>query len=206
MHITLITGSHRPTGNSGRIGRFIEQQIQADGHTTNLIDLATTDLPFWDEGMWGADGLKDKWAEVWQPHAEVLQKSDGVVVVCPEYAGMASSKLKNVLLLCSAQELGHKAGFLVTVSSGVGGAYPVAELKAHAVKNNKLVWTPEHLIVRSADHMFTDNPPAEHAKSDAYLRSRLTFALGVFYQYAEALTAMRAKDGKLHDDAFPFGM
>lgn len=206
MHITLITGSHRPAGNSGRIGRAIEKQIQADGHTTTLIDLATTELPFWDEGMWGVEGLRDKWAVLWQPHAEALQKSDAVVVVTPEYHGMVSSRLKNFLLLCSPAETGHKAGFLVSVSSSAGGAYPVAELRAHGVKNNKLVWSPEHLIVRNADHMFADTAPEEHAKAAAYLRDRLTFALGVFYQYADALTVMRAKGGQLNSKDYPFGM
>ncbi len=203
MHITVITGSHRQQGESTRVGHYIEAQIAAAGHQVAFINAGQMDLPFWDEGMWGVDGLKDKWAKLWAPTAGgILQKTDAVAVVSPEYAGMVPSRLKNFLLLCGVPELGHKPVMLVTVSSGLNGAYPIAELRAHSFKNSKAVITPEHIIVRNVATMLHDTVADEH---DQALRDRIGFALGVLYQYGEALAPLRAK-GILIDKRFPFGM
>ena len=51
-----------------------------------------------------------------------------MAVVSPEWNGMVPSMLTNFFLLCSNNELAHKPGLLVGVSSGTGGSYPVAEL------------------------------------------------------------------------------
>lgn len=202
MHLTIITGSHRTKGESTRVGRYVETQLKAMGHEVAFMDAGAMDVPFWDEGMWGVDGLKDKWAKLWAPHAATLQATDGVVVVAPEYAGMVPSKLKNVLLLCSAAELGHKPGMIVSVSSSINGAYPVAELRAHTVKNSKLVWTPEHIIVRNVADMLGAEVKGEH---DQALRDRMAFALGVLVEYAKAFKPMRA-GGKVMDNRYPYGM
>lgn len=208
MHIAIITGSQRVKGESTRIGRHIDAQIKAAGHTATVIDLAATELPYWDEGMWGVDGLKDKWATAWAPHAATLQKSDGFVVVAPEYNGMMPSKLRNFMLLAGTGDWGHKPGLAVGVSSGVGGAYPIAELRAHAVKNSRLVWIPDHLIVRDAVNMFKDDPSGlsdESRKRDDEIRGRLELSLNQLYAYADALGAARAT-GKLTDKRFPFAL
>lgn len=208
MHITLITGSQRAKGESTRIGHAIGKLVKADGHTATVLDLATAELPYWDEGMWGVEGLKDKWAKAWAPHAAELQKADAVVVVAPEYNGMVPSKLRNFLLLASTADWGHKPGLAVGVSSGVGGAYPIAELRAHGVKNSRLVWIPDHLIVRLAAHMLLDDTSKltdEQKTFDAEARGRLRLSLNQLYAYADALKAARAT-GKLTDKAYPFAM
>jgi NAD(P)H-dependent FMN reductase len=209
MHVTLIAGGHRPASESTRIGHYIDAEIQKDGHTTTFLELANTDLPFWDEGMWGAEGLKDKWATLWAPISKELQKSDAFVVMAPEYHGMLPSRLKNVLLLVgNGPDLAHKPALAVGVSSSMGGTYPIAELRMNGVKNNRMVLIPDHMIVRDAANMFRDDTSKlteQQKKVDADLRARMTFSLGQLYAYADALKSARAT-GKLTDKRFPNGL
>lgn len=202
MKLTIVSGSHKPAGESGRIARYIEKETKAKGHDVQVMDLATTELPFWDEGLWGVDGLKDKWGKVWAPLNDRLAASDAFVVISPEYHGMVPAKLKNFLLLlgnAAGSPVAHKPGMIVSVSAGINGAYPVAELRATGGKNNRMLWVPEHIIVRNATQMLQDKPAAEQDKFDVELRERLTFALAQLEAYAEALAPVRAA-GKLDTD------
>ena len=192
-HIAIISGSHRPTGNSPRIARHIEAQLQGQGHTTYMLDLSVTDLPFWDEGLWGAEPLAAKWETLWKPIADELAKAEGYVIVSPEYHGMMPSKLSNLfLLLGNGAVVAHKPALAITVSSGVGGTYPVTELRSFSAKNNRMVYMPEHLIIRSAGEMFVENPKPEHAESNAIVANRLNWLLGMLKDYTEAFKVIRA--------------
>lgn len=199
MKLALISGSHRPKGNSPRIARHIQSVAEGKGHSTYLLDLATTDLPFWDEGLWGAEGLTEKWDKLWTPIKTELEKADAFVIVSPEYHGQISSRLTNLfLLLGNGQTVAHKPALAVTVSSSTGGAYGVAELRATSAKNNRMVYLPEHLIVRSADNMFIPNPPEEHARSNAFLTERLDWTLDMLSAYATALSTVRSTTQTTH--------
>jgi NAD(P)H-dependent FMN reductase len=194
MKIALISGSHRPTGNSGRIAKHIESQLQGQGHSTYMLDLSTTELPFWDEGLWGMEGLSAKWQTLWNPIVAELESADAYIIVAPEYHGMAPSKLTNFfLLLGNAETVAHKPALLVSVSAGNSGAYPISELRAYSFKNNKLVYLPEHLIIRSAGDMFVADVKPEHQASNEYVSERLTWLLAMLADYAEGLKAIRAK-------------
>ena len=88
---------------------------------------------------------------------------------------MVPSAVKNFFLLCSAQELGHKPGLIVSISSSRNGAYPVAELRMSSFKNNRLLYIPEHLILRDVEKMF--NPGEPGLEDDIYYRQRLDYCL-----------------------------
>lgn len=198
-HIAIISGSHRPNGNSPRIARHIENQLQAAGHTTYLLDLSTTELPFWDEGLWGMEGLSAKWEKVWNPIRDELAKAEGYVVISPEYHGMVPSRLTNLFLLFGNGPLvAHKPALLVTVSSGIGGTYPVAELRLNSTKNNRMVYLPEHLIIRTATEMFVADVKPEHAESNSIVGERLNWLLGMLGDYTKAFTAIRAAGNTSH--------
>jgi NAD(P)H-dependent FMN reductase len=205
-NILIISGSHRPTGNSGRIARHVEKELKAKGHGTHIIDLAQTVLPLWDEGMWGAKPLDEKWATLWAPLAKEFEKADGLVIVSPEYHGNVPSGLKNLILLLGNGPLAaHKPALLIGVSASAGGAYPIAELRLNGSKNNRMLFLPEHLIVRGAGEVFVDSPKPEHARSDAYLRERLSWNLQLLEDYLEPMKAVRAK-GHTMNSKFANGM
>jgi len=200
MKITVISGSHRENSQSERVARYIEKVLKSQGAEASLITLAKNPLPLWDEGVWEGE---PSWKKAWEPIALNLSASDGFVIISPEWSGMVPAGLKNFLLLCSAREVGHKPALIVSVSSGIGGSYPVAELRMSSYKNTRLVYVPDHVIVRDAEKMLQgDDPAGEH---DAQLRQRLSYSLEMLQEYAKALSLVRAS-GKINLKDFPFGM
>ncbi|PZP39746.1 MAG: NADPH-dependent oxidoreductase [Pseudomonas fluorescens] len=199
MKIAIISGSHRPSGNSPRIARVIEDKLKAAGHSTYLLDLAVTELPFWDEGLWGMEGLSAKWEKLWNPIQSELASADAYVILSPEYHGMVSSKLTNLfLLLGNGPTVAHKPALLVSVSSGVGGAYPIAEMRSFNYKNNRINFIPEHLIIRSAGEMFIEDVKPEHAKSNEIVTERLEWLLKLLADYGTAFQSIRAAGNTTH--------
>jgi azobenzene reductase len=154
----------------------------------------------WDDSAWnpGSD-LAKKFA----PFGARLSEADALVLVSPEYAGMAAPTMKNFMLYTHAGQVGHKPALLVSVSAGNNGAYPIVDLHATSYKNNRIAYLPEHLIVRNAVNVMKGDVPAN--KDDEYIRGRADYALSVLVRYARALSAMRA-EGAMMDERYPHGM
>jgi len=91
--------------------------------------------------------------------------------------------------VCSS-DLAHKPGLLVGVSSGIGGAYPISELRASSYKNCRLCYLPEHLIVRQVEAVL--NTPQAASEEDQRIRARIDYALDILGKYAQALQPVRA--------------
>lgn len=192
MHISLISGSMKKDGGqSTRIANIISDQLKEQGHTTHIVE--ARNLPLWDESMWGSDGDT---AKIWQTMQPDLQKSDAFILLAPEYNGTAPAALKNFLHCLSGKEAAHKPALLIAVSAGQNGSYPIAELRATASKNNKLVFIPDHLIIRNAETALTE-------KGDPITQERLTYSLNVLTQYAEAMKPLYKIQTP---DAYKFGM
>ncbi|HEV7239523.1 MAG TPA: NAD(P)H-dependent oxidoreductase [Thermoanaerobaculia bacterium] len=198
----IVSGSHRSPSQTGKVARFIQQLIASDfeGVDTYLLDLGETPLPLWDPGLKTA---AEPWCRVWSPVSAELKECTGAIVVTPEWSGMVPAALKNFFLLCEQNELSHKPGLIVAVSSGVNGAYPVAELRMSSYKNTQFCYIPEHIIVRNVRSML--NELGAGAPEEAYLRGRLKYALMLLVEYAEALKAVR-NSGVADLATYPFGM
>lgn len=202
MRIAIIVGSHRLGSESTRVGAFLAASLHRLDATVDVdtIDLAGNPLPLWDESAWQPDSAL---VTAWKPFRDRLRKADGLVVVTPEWAGTVPPGVKNLLLLAGAKEVGHKPGLIVAVSSGRGGAYPVAELRVSGTKNNRLLWIPEQVLVQDVGEVLHGNEPA--GDRDAWLRRRIDFALGILLAYTRALRPVRESGMTDHPD-FPYGM
>ena len=197
LNIVLVAGSSRSNSQSGKVARFLRQRLIELGHSSlelcTVIDLGLGPLPLWpsdDSGPWGQ-------------YAERLQVADALIIVAPEWNGMACPAIKNFFIYASKAELAHKPGLLVGVSSGLGGAYPISELRASSYKNCRLCYIPEHLIVRHAEQVLNDGS-ASH-DDDQRLRPRIDYALDILNKYAQALQPVRASIDLSHP-AFANGM
>lgn len=183
LNYVVISGSGRPQSESARVGEYLRQRLLdlqlSDVNRCSLIDLGTSPLPLWPERN---DAL-------WHEYAARLHAADALIVITPEWHGMASPALKNFFVLAGPAELAHKPGLLVSVSSGVGGAYPINELRSSSYKNNRLCYIPEHIIVRQVNDMLHPGPIIDD--NDARLRPRIDYALGVLDHYATALCTVR---------------
>lgn len=200
MKVAIVTGSHREGAESERVGKYLESVARRAGVEPVLISLSKNPLPLWDEGVWAG---AENWTSVWSPIAHTLQQCDGLIIVTPEWAGMVPPGLKNFLLLCSTAEVGHKPALIVSVSSGLGGSYPIAELRTSSYKNNRLVYIPEHVIVRNVGEMLHGEKPA--SDHDAGTRSRLGYAVALLKEYAQALKLVR-ESSVIDHKSFPYGM
>lgn len=183
VNFVLVAGSSRNNSQSGKVARFMRQRLIDLGYSSaadcSVIDLGQAPLPLWPSDDSGA----------WPEYATRLQAADAVVIVAPEWNGMACPAIKNFFIYASKAELAHKPGLLVGVSSGIGGAYPISELRASSYKNCRLCYIPEHLIVRYVEQQL--NLPIASEADDQRLRARIDYALDVLHKYGVALKPVR---------------
>ena len=202
MKITIISGSHRSNSQSIKVANYMQQVLKNSDIEVDILDLANNPLPLWDEGVWQGE---QKWTDLMSPIKEQLSSSDAFVVIAPEYHGQVPSGLKNLFLLISKHEVGHKPALITAVSSGDGGSYPVAELRMSSYKNNRLCYIPEHLILRNIESILNADESLNNAASNTYFKERIEWSLGVLKQYAIALKLVR-ESGATDSDKFNNGM
>ena len=187
MKISIIAASHRTDSESKRISKFIENNIVK--LKTNLevfsLDLANTGLPLWSPDKKNGEGI---WGKAWNLISKNLESSDGFILVVPEYGGMATPAAKNLFLLCGNGEFSHKPGLIVSVSSGNGGAYPIAELRSTSYKNTHIMWIPENIIIRNVEEF---NPGAHGQNIPEWLDNRIDYVLKLFLAYASNTKPIR---------------
>lgn len=202
MKFFILSGSHRTEAQTLKVSKYVQAVLTREhaGAETHLYSLSGNPLPLWDETTGGAPDA------LWDPISAELKAADALVVVTPEWGGMATPGVKNFLLNCTAGEIGHKPGLIVTVSASRGGSYPVAELRMSGTKNNRLAWIPEHVIIHHAgDNLNAPDGAPDLGKEDATQRKRLRYALRLLEEYGKALQQVRAS-GVVDLKAFPSGM
>jgi len=150
------------------------------GTTARVIDLNEDRLPLYDDSETG------DWQAVWQPISAKLESADGFVFVSPEWDGMFSVGLHNMFHY-SGQLLAHKPVMLVSVSSGIGGVYPLAQLRMAGPKNRHYVVTPENLRISDVGNVLVDGQIVQEG-----VRERANYSLRVLIEYAKALAVVRS--------------
>lgn len=197
--IMIISGSSRANSQSRKVGNYFASQL--DGRyadtTTNIIDLAETHLPQWDDSFW-----QNK-PQIVATTSKQLTEADGFVVISPEWSGMVPPQLMNLFLLCNDFEVAHKPALIVSVSSGQNGAYPVSQLRSNAYKNNKICFMPEHIIVKDVNNVL--NEPVAVSEADKYIRDRIDFSMDILLNYVDALKCMREMSVDSYKK-YPYGM
>ncbi|SDS46754.1 NAD(P)H-dependent FMN reductase [Halopseudomonas xinjiangensis] len=197
LNIAIVAGSNRSNSQTAKVARFIRQTLlqrfDLPGENVSVIDLGSYPLPLWpadDVGPWGM-------------FEKQLIKADAIIILSPEYNGMASPAIKNFFLFASKAQLAHKPAMLTGVSAGIGGANPISELRTSSYKNCRLCYIPEHLIVRGVEQVM--NMPEPVSEDDRRIRARLEYTLDVLLRYAEALKPVREQID-MTNPAFTNGM
>jgi len=187
MKISIISASHRINSQSKKISGMINENLikikpELD---TFCLDLADTSLPLWSPEKKNGKGV---WGKTWNSVSDNLDKSDGFILVVPEYGGMATPAAKNIFLLCGSGEFAHKPGLIVSISSGNGGAYPIAELRSSSYKNTHIMWIPENIIIRNVEQFNADG----HGKNiPDWLDKRIDYVLRLLLAYALNMKSLR---------------
>lgn len=193
MRLTIINGSPRKEAQSARVARYLAEQA-VGFHDIERIDLARNPIPFWD----GEDEASK--GEAWQSMVPRLGQSDAFILISPKWNGMASPLLKQWLMNADVPLVGHKPTLLVSVSSGIHGVYPIPELQG-SNKNNKLLFIPAHLIVRSVGSVLHPQPESAQSERERSLRRRIDESLALLARYSELLLPLRH-----YRDPYPYGM
>lgn len=197
LKLAIVAGSNRSNSQTAKVGRFIRQTLNRQFGVA-LDDVAMIDLGSYPLPLWPADDTGP-----WGMFEKQLSKADALIVLTPEYNGMASPAIKNFFLYASKAQLAHKPAMLASVSAGLGGAYPISELRASSYKNARLCYIPEHLIVRGVEQVM--NMPEPASDDDRRIRARLEYNLDVLLRYAEALKPVREQID-MSNPAFANGM
>ncbi len=187
MKISIISASHRSNSQSKRVSEllysnFINFNSQLDIFS---LDLAEASLPLWTSEKKNGNGI---WGKPWDLISNNFKSSDGFILVVPEYGGMATPAAKNIFLLCGNGEFAHKPGLIVSVSSGNGGAYPIAELRMSSYKNTHIMWIPENIIIRNVEEF---NPGDHGDNIPKWLDNRIDYVLKLLLAYASNMKALR---------------
>lgn len=175
--VCIVSASQRTHSQSRRIAEVFRDRF-LDGEA-DILDLSETVLPLFA----GPDSANDAVA---QARAQ-MAAADAFIFIAPEWHGMAPAALKNLLLWCGAKELAHKPTLLTAVSASAGGAFVIAELRSSGYKNSRLLWLPEHLILRDVTDLWT----GQEGRSDEYLDKRARYAIEMLKTYTQALSGVR---------------
>jgi NAD(P)H-dependent FMN reductase len=199
----IISGSTRPNSQSRKVADFISKTLLGNSQVklVQIVDLALDIFPLWDEAIW-SKGID--WHPSWAEVSKKLHTSDAIIVIAPEWNGMVPPQLMNFFQLCSHNELSHKPGLIVSVSSGQGGSYPIAELRMNSFKNTKICYIPEHVIVRDVNNVLNSFESAA-SDGDQYIRGRMQHALSLLNLYTEAFKPIREHE-VVTKSQYPYGM
>ena len=187
MKFSIISTSHRKNSESNRVSNILFNKLLniSPELTIFFLDLADIALPLWSPEK--KEGKKI-WGETWNSISKNLESSDGLILVAPEYGGMATPAAKNIFLLCGNGEFAHKPGLIVSISSGNGGAYPISELRSSSYKNTHIMWIPENIIIRNVEEFY----PGNHGKNiPEWLDSRIDYVLKLLIVYANHMKPLR---------------
>jgi len=189
MNLLIISASQRINSQSNKVAQYMAETI-VGFESINHIELCRQKLPLWD----GEQSSKNSTDSDWLNINEQLIKADALILITPEWGGMASPLLKNLLLMCASEDTAHKPTLLVSVVNGISGAYPIAELCMNAFKNNKLVAIPDHLIIRNVEEVLNDSAQNTSILNtrDSSIRQRIAYSFHILKHYAQTHKTLRA--------------
>jgi len=126
LNIKVIVGSVREGRLSLPIAHWVMERAGGrDDLTTELLDLATWQLPMFTEPNPPATGKYSEHQRAW---AAAIGPADGYILVVPEYNHGMSAALKNALDTVFAEWARKPVAFVA--HGGMGGARSVEQLRA----------------------------------------------------------------------------
>lgn len=198
MKVAIVAGSNRTNSETARVARFLKARVEAVSTLEPvLIDLH--EIPF---SVNPDDNYFGKQEPNFKKISDIIEGSDALILISPEWSGTVSPILKALLIFIGVPA-SYKPALLVGVSAGRGGAFPINELKASGNKNNFIAFLPEYLIFRDVNNLLKKDPA--ESKDDIYIRARSDYAIGLLEEFAKALRTVR-QSGAINLKKYPYGM
>lgn len=195
LNYLILSGSARAASESARVAVLFKELLH-EKHV-RIIDISDCDIP-----MILGDPLE-------APSPDVLlikqaaEHADGLIFIVPEWGGMVPPLMKSALLLLTEGEAAHKPVLIVAISAGLGGTYPIIELRSFSAKNSHLLYIPSHIIIRNVTDFLQESSGSFPDISHSQLR--IKSSLTELKTYANALKPVRQTLQELRDK-YPYGM
>ncbi|HVS79198.1 MAG TPA: NADPH-dependent FMN reductase [Candidatus Saccharimonadales bacterium] len=137
MKLMVIWGSSRQGRNGGVVAEWVRRHATADNRLElDFVDLREVKLPFFDEPLSPfamASENKPYTHPEGQAWAERVSKTEGVLIVTPEYNHGPPAVLKNALDWVGREWLDKPVAF-VSYGSTAGGARAVEQLRSVTIE------------------------------------------------------------------------
>ncbi len=182
FRIAILAGSARVGRESHKIALYLEQILQEQSVSVNLIDLKETPLPIMDE--------RYNFIEHTNPTihfiADALQKADGVIFISPEYTGSISGVLKNAIDFFARIMTGKPIGVVATSNGKLGGITASHQIQQIILSMNSYPM-PYKLLVKEIKTAFDEN--LQPAREDI-IKDTQRF-VNEFVPFAKAIHTMK---------------
>lgn len=175
MHIVIISASVREGRKSHRVALHLHRTIVGAGNQAEILDLKEYDFPIFHERL----RYQKEPAPATMEFAERVRRSDGVIIVTPEYNGGFPASVKNIVDLL-VDEWRRKPVAICTASDGsFGGTQAITSLLFTLWKIR--AWVVAHMPVPKVHEAFDDNgipvDPEAWAKRTKGLLDELGWAM-----------------------------
>lgn len=186
----------RGESQSLKVSEWLAEHLRSLDSEAEVLDLHKFKLPIFDDGETNADNRDDL--------LQQLDSADAYVFVSPEWNGMMSHGLINMIHHANSTSMAHKPVMLVGVSAGRGGTYPIAQMLQIGQKNRHYVISPERLIVGGVKDMLNNHDMSDDT-NDIAVKERADYALKILLAYAEATQLIR-ESGVVDHENFANGV
>jgi azobenzene reductase len=149
MKIAILTGSNRGNSSSTRMAKYVGHRLEAAGHESEIWDLHTKPLPFYDPS-------EEQYSETVQQLSSLLCHADAIVLATPEYHGSLSGVLKNALDYMGEDEFGGKMVLSVSSAGGAVGVSSLQQLQV-IVRNVHGVNCPDWISIGGDSRRFDES-------------------------------------------------
>ncbi len=128
--IPILLGTTRANNQSAQVAKFLQNQfLKYKQIDTPLLDLATSDFPLLTERV----SIENEISPMLTKWTSIIQQSNGVIIVSPEYKSGYPGSLKNFLDYLPPGILRYKPIGISTVSSGIYAGTSCLQQLRHVV-------------------------------------------------------------------------
>ena len=181
LFIPVILGTAREGRQSEQAARFVQQQVEAAGVSSELIDVRE----------WGKSATLVDWmdnADDTKPWIAKAESADGFIIVSPEYNNLFPGELK-LFLDQTLKPYARKPAGLVGVSSGNwGGTRVVETLRQYVSRLGMVAVQPPAYFPNIGDAFDEAGEP-----TDPQATEHLTPMIDDVIWYAEVLKPARER-------------
>lgn len=197
MKLMIISGSPRMGSQSGKLAHLLTKRLSKRRKevTCAVLDLAEPILPELTDDVFKSPPTP---GSRWYSTLGALSDADGFVVITPEFHGMVPPGLKTLFMLSGEGPFCDKPALPVGVSDGMGGVWPIAELRVSSFRGNRLCWIPDDVVVRRVSEVnaATERAFTEPSQKFPAIWARLDASCDLLIGYTRALSEAR-KDGAI---------